>query len=628
MNLITLDFETYYSKEYSLSKTTTEAYIRDKQFEVIGVGVKINEQQATWFSGAYEKTKDYLHSLDIPNSNLLCHHTAFDGAILNWRFGLKPKYYFDTLSMARPITGHTVGGSLAALVKLYHLGEKGTEVVQALGKRRSDFGFSDLHQYGEYCKNDCELTYKLFKVLLPHSTKHEMYIIDLMLRMFTDPVLELDREILLQHLAQVQDKKQSLMDKIDATIGRDNLLSNPQFAEVLRSLGVEPPMKTSPATGKETYAFAKTDQEFKELLEHENEEVQAVVSARFGIKSTLEETRTEAFINISDRGTLPILLNYYGAHTGRASGGDKINLQNLPRGGSLRQAITAPTGHTLVAVDSSQIEARVVAWLAGETDLVEAFAQGRDIYSEFASDVYGRPIDRKRKAYDADGKEFNPDKLEGFIGKTCILGLGYGMGKDKFRATLKIGQGGVSADITEDEAERIVGLYRDKYPSIVGLWKQGQEALEAMSKGVDFSFGEDKILACNKNGIHLPNGMWLKYNELGRTPEKQFQYKTKSGYTKLYGGKVIENVVQALARIVVFDQMARIEQELRPKNKPYKHYRTALTVHDEVVSVVPDEDAQWALDMMQACMSKAPAWAKDLPIACEGAMGKNYADCK
>jgi DNA polymerase len=615
MNLITLDFETYYSKEFSLSKITTEAYIRDKQFEVIGVGVKINEQAATWYSGTHEQTKSYLYSLDIPNSNLLCHHAAFDGAILNWRFGLKPKYYFDTLSMARPITGHTVGGSLGALVKLYNLGEKGTEVVQALGKRRSDFGFSEIHQYGEYCKNDCELTHKLFKVLLPHSTKHEMYIIDLMLRMFTDPVLELDREVLVQHLAQVQDKKQSLMDKIDATIGRDNLLSNPQFADVLRSLGVEPPMKTSPATGKETYAFAKTDQEFKELLEHENEEVQAVVSARFGIKSTLEETRTDSFIQISERGTLPILLNYYGAHTGRASGGDKINLQNLPRGGVLRQAITAPKGHTLVAVDSSQIEARVVAWLAGETELVASFKNGTDVYSEFASDVYSKPVTRD-------------NKIERHVGKTCILGLGYGMGKDKFRTTLKVGGGGISVDIAEGEAERIVGLYRNKYPAIVELWWEGQKALEAMAKGLDFSFGKDSILTCNKKGIHLPNGMWLKYNELGRTQDKQFQYKTKYGYTKLYGGKVIENVVQALARIVVFDQMARIEQELRPRNTSNKYYRTALTVHDEVVSVVPDEDAQWGLDMMQTYMNKAPAWAKGLPIACEGAMGKNYSECK
>lgn len=628
---IVLDFETFYDKDFSLSKITTEKYIRDPQFETIGFGYKINDGRSEWVTGPDHEIKDALHSLDIPNSHLICHNMAFDGAILAWRYGITPKYYFDTLSMARPITGQTVGGSLAALAKKFMLGEKGKEVVNALGMRRQDFGFQQLHAYGEYCKNDVDLTYTLFNILRQYTTPQELYIIDMMLRMYTDPVISLDKDVLEKHLAEVRHKKDKLMARIDTSIGRDALMSNPKFAEVLQKLGVEPPMKTSLRTGKETYAFGKTDVAFKALLEHEDERVQAVVAARLGVKSTLEETRTEAFIGISERGSLPILLNYYGAHTGRASGGDKVNLQNLPRGGALRRAMQAPKGHKLVAVDSSQIEARVVAWLAGQDDLVEAFRNNADIYSEFATDVYGRPVNRKRKEIHPEtGKEYLPDFVEGFVGKTCILGLGYGMGKDKFKTTLKIGQAGVSVDVTIEEATRIVNLYRSKYEKITALWGQGQEALKAMVNGFTYELGVGIKLKCNAEGIHLPNGMVVRYANLRSDGQGGYLYDSRYGPVKIYGGKVIENVVQALARIVVFNQMAKIDQWCRKHDNPThnRRYKVALTVHDEVVSIAPADNAQAVYEFMMDAMSKAPGWAPDLPVACEGDIGDNYADCK
>ncbi len=249
--IVTLDFETYYDKEYSLKKLTTEAYIRDDRFEVIGVAVKVDDYPTDWFSGSMEETKKWLSALNWKDYYLLCHHTAFDGAILNWHFGIKPKFYLDTLSMSRPITGLSVGGSLAALAKFYNIGQKGTEVIGALGKRRADFSELDLLQYGVYCKNDTELTYKLFNLLKADIPRKELYVIDLMLRMFTDPVLELSTKSLELHLAAVQKKKDVLMQRIDQSIGRDALMSNPKFAEVLKKLGVEPPTKVSLRTGKD-----------------------------------------------------------------------------------------------------------------------------------------------------------------------------------------------------------------------------------------------------------------------------------------------------------------------------------------------------------------------------------------
>lgn len=613
--LITLDFETYYDKQYSLSKMTTEAYIRDPQFEVIGVGVKVDDYPVDWFSGSMEETKAWLKALPWQESNLLCHHTAFDGAILKWRFDIEPKYYFDTLSMSRPTTGLTVGGSLAKLAQEYSIGKKGTEVINALGKRRSDFTHNELFEYGNYCKNDVELTHQLFNIFKPQVPPKELYIIDLMLRMFIDPVLELDATTLEQHLVKVQQKKQKLMERIDQAIGRDALMSNPQFAEVLRKLGVEPPMKVSLRTGKETYAFGKTDLQFKELLSHENDAVQAVVAARLGVKSTLEETRTQAFIGIAERGPLPILLNYYGAHTGRASGGDKINLQNLPRGGELRKSIRAPKGHALVASDSSQIEARVVAWLASEDALVQDFANNVDIYSKFATEVYGYEVK----------KATHP--TERFVGKTCILGLGYGMGHQKFKTTLKVGQGGMSVDLPEAEAERVVKLYREMYPMIVKLWGQGQEALNAMVKGHEYELGVPIKLKCKGNTIELPNSMKINYPNL-RKSDDGFLYDSRYGPVKIYGGKLIENVVQALARIVVFEQMAKIDQTFRKKDKPNQRFKVCLTVHDEIVACVPEEFVNNEKQFMEEVMHSPLKWCAGLPIACEANTGISYGDCK
>lgn len=318
MDILTIDMETFYSREFSLSKMTTEEYIRSKEFEVIGVAVKVNDEDTKWFSGTKTDTANFLGSFDWDNSIALAHNAAFDMAILNWHFDIRPRKIADTLSMARAIHGTEVGGSLAALVKHYELGEKGTEVLDALGKRRIDFNAEDLSRYANYCINDVDLTYRLFGCLAPEFPTLELNLIDLTVRMFTEPVLILDDDVLKMHLKKVRDTKEKLMVGVDAD--RDVLMSNQQFAALLSGVGVEPPMKISPTTGKETYAFSKTDEEFKALLEHPSTTVQTLVAARLGIKSTIEETRTQRFIEISERGALPIPLRYYAAHTGRWGG--------------------------------------------------------------------------------------------------------------------------------------------------------------------------------------------------------------------------------------------------------------------------------------------------------------------
>jgi DNA polymerase I-like protein with 3'-5' exonuclease and polymerase domains len=618
LKLITLDFETYYDKKtFSLKKCTTERYIRSPEFQVIGFGYKVDNAPAQWVTGSEEEIEAALRALDIPGNALLAHHMAFDGAILGWRYGLHPKTYYDTRSMAYPLHAMTIGASLAALSTHYRLGAKGTEVEDASGLRQEDFAPDHLARYGEYCKNDVELTYELFHRLREDFPKAELYIIDLFMRMYCDPVLVLDEAVLRQHSKEVVERRGAILKRLaDAGVGEEQLMSNKQFAELLTAAGVVPPTKVSPITGRETLAFAKTDTEFKALLEHENPEVTELVAARLGVKSTLEQTRTESFIGIAQRGALPVPLTYYGAHTGRASGWDDINLQNLTRGGNLRRSICAPPGHKLVAVDSAQIEARVTGWLAGQDDLTEAFAKGDDIYSLFAANVYGYPVDKSKP-------------VERFVGKTCILGLGYGMGAERFRLALRTGA--VSVDMPPKECKRVVQIYRHTYQHIPALWQLAGEYLDAAVRGHTYDFGVGISLHGTPDGIYLPNGMMVRYPRLRRVGDG-YAYDNRKREVYLFGAKVIENVVQALARIVVFTQMAKIEQALRQRDcagiAGRYRYRVVSTVHDEVIACVPDDYAEDCLKFMQEVMSTPPRWASGLPIACEGNVGQNYADCK
>jgi DNA polymerase len=603
VNILTVDIETYYDRAFSLSKMTTEEYIRDELFEVIGVAVKVGDGETQWFSGTKRDTQKWLDQFDWENSIAVAHNAMFDMAILSWHFGLRPKRIADTLSMLRALDGPDAGNSLAKAAERYGLGVKGDEVINALGKGRLDFTPEELGRYAQYCINDVELTHELFCRLAAGFPTTELRLIDLTIRMFSEPVLALDTAILKDHLSEVQYKKEQLLGK--ALISKDNLMSNPQLAETLRSLGVEPPMKVSPTTGKDTYAFAKNDEDFKALLEHENPIVQAIVAARLGVKSTLEETRTERFIQIAERGTLPIPLRYYAAHTGRWGGDDKVNMQNLPRKSPLKKAIRAPEGYCFIDCDSSQIEARTLAWLAGQDDLVAAFDAGEDVYKIMASAIYGVSVE-----------EVTDDQR--FVGKTTILGCGYGMGAEKFQAQLKT----FNVDMKLVECKRIIRVYRDTYSKIPELWDAAGDALDAMIVNKTAKLGrEGVLLVCGVEGIKLPNGLRLQYPNLRWVTAKgksEMVYDQKKGRavlaSRIYGGKCVENICQALARIVIGEQMLMVARQLR----------VVMTVHDAVGAIAPAEKADEARSFVEACMRIRPKWAAGLPLNCESKMGASY----
>jgi DNA polymerase len=600
--LLTVDFETYYDRDFSLSKLTTEEYVRSDSFEVIGVSVKVNEDPAQWFSGTHQQTAQWLGQFDWGSSLVLAHNTMFDSAILSWRFGIIPLGWLDTMSMAQAVVPATQSKSLANLAVYYEVGVKGTEVINALGKRRIDFTPQELARYGDYCVNDTELTYTLFNKLLDGFPQHELKLIDLTIKMFAEPVLEIDTELLVEHLRGIREFKDKLLDA--SGLDTETLMSNNKFADWLRSRGVEPPMKISPTTGREALAFSKTDKNFLALQDHEDVIIQTAVAARLGVKSTLEETRTERFIGIGSRGRLPVPLKYYAAHTGRWGGAESLNLQNLPSrtgSSSLKKSIVAPQGFVMIDADSAQIEARMLAWLSGQNDLVEQFTVGEDVYRLMASAIYNKDVS-------------DITKDERFIGKTVVLGCGYGMGAEKFKNMLSLQK--VSMD--KSEAERIISIYREKNFKIKQLWGQGQNALRFILQKRNAPIGQHDVVRVMDGGLLLPSGITMRYTNLRNDKDDGFMYDArKNEVVRIYGGKVIENIVQALARIVIGHQMLKIAER----------YRVVLTVHDAVACIAPETEVLEAKQYVEECMRSAPDWAVGLPLNCESGYGRSYGDC-
>jgi hypothetical protein len=629
LTLCTIDFETYYDPAYSLSKITTEEYVRSPLFETIGFAAKFNSYPTDWVRG--DKAAGALQKIDWSDKVVVAQSCAFDGAIMGWRYGIRPAAWVDTLGMSRALFPHEKSHSLAAQAQRAGIGAKGDEVVRALGKRLADFTPEELERYGHYCRNDVELTYTLFKRYMEMGfPQKELKLIDLTLRMFIEPELVLDAPLLQKHYSEVVERKQATLDKVrDAMLeGADPdfiltvftegtegikklLMSNEKFAQALRVLGVEPPMKTSPTTGKQAYAFAKTDEAFQELQEHPDLDVQALVAARLSNKTTLEETRTLRFIGMSSRGAFPVPLRYYGAHSGRWSGQDLVNLQNLPSRGAnantLKRAIKAPPGYVVIDCDSAQIEARTLAWLAGQDDLVHAFRLKEDVYKLMASKIYGVPV--------AD-----IDKQQRQVGKTVVLGAGYGVGHVKLQAFLKT-QAGVEVSLAE--AKRIVDTYRASAYKIKELWDASNQGLRAMLAGHSTTIDAVGLIhAVPGKGLTLPNGLFIQYPELRMridpaTEKKELVYTSKGLPVRIYGGKCVENFTQAVARCIVGEQMLRVS----------RFYRPVLTVHDAIAIVAPEREAKAAQECLEEAMSWNPKWAAGLPLACESGVGASYGDC-
>jgi hypothetical protein len=645
MKLISLDVETYYDAEYSLRKMTPVEYILDPRFECIGWAVYEPGQERRFMEA--DEFFDYISRLP-EKVTVLSHNALFDMCVLAWRFGYTPWKMVDTLGMARAMLQARLKSlSLKSVAEYLELGVKGETVHKVSGMNKQAIKFAGLfEEYGEYSCNDAELCFNIFVELMKRGfPRSELDIMDLVLRCAVNPRFILDQNLLHEHLHETKESKQTLLQKV-GLFSKDDLMSNERFANALRSLGVEPPLKISRATGKETYAFAKTDPAMAELEEHENEDVQALVAARLGVKSTIEETRTERFIKISQLewpgigypGRMPIPLRYSGAHTHRLSGDWKLNLQNLTRGGKLRRSLKAPPRYKVVAPDAAQIEARMTAWFCGAEELRQAFEDERDIYSEFAQDeIYHRPVNKK------------DHPKERFVGKQTILGAGFGVGGSKFMLmihTLSRLQLGEKMDMTEVEAKNIITAYRRKYHAIPTMWKYLASWLPSMSTNWDLSVPVGPPgcgVSLTYQGIQLPNGMRIDYPGLEfDTATQGWRYWSAGKPIYLHGGKILENIIQALARIVVMHAAVRVRDtglEILPKIRPHFEntfqlalkddvFQFAMQVHDELVYIVPEPLAKFVNQLVEQEIGRRPTWAPTLPLKAEGAIGDNYGEAK
>lgn len=604
LNLVTLDYETSYSKEYTLRNNTMTSYIRDPRFRAHGAALKLGDNPTEWVS--HDELPATLASTDWSTTALLCHNTAFDGLILSHHYGHVPAYYLDTMSMSRGWYGINYGShALNAVAERLGLGSKiaGT-LASAMGVEFLSAGQEKA--MAEYAIQDVDLTYAIFEQLLEAYPKNELDLIHLTIKAFADPILRVDHALCEEERQVEMELKSELVARVG--VPSSQLMSNQKFAKLLEERGVEPPTKTSLRTGKSTFAFAKADLDFQEL---ENDpRVRDLVKARKAIKSTIKETRAQRMIDHSQGGPLPVLMNYCGAHTMRWSAGEKLNMQNLPSGRDgteprLRRAVLAPKGHKLVVVDSSQIEARTLAWLAGQDDLLEVFASGGDPYCHMASKIFGREITKA-------------DKTERALGKASTLGLGFSMGANKFAYTVRSGMLGPPIDISDEEAQRVVNIYRQSNHKIVQFWHDMNDALRAIidlpDDAPDFIHNYKGFFKFHNSKILMPNGLWMRYQGLYRNELGDMFYPARSGVARIYGGKLVENIVQSIARSIVAEQAVEIA----------KHYRIALLVHDEVVMVVPSSEAETALQLGIETMSVPPHWATGLPLGAEGGFDDCY----
>lgn len=616
---ITLDFESYYADDYTLSKRdmTLTKYIRDPRFKAHGVGIKIDSRPSSWVT--HKDLPALFGKIPWNKVLLIGHNLKFDASILHWIYGYKPALMLDTKSMSRALLGNVPASHSLDHVAQFLLGKsKGKELV--LSKNIRDLPPHIESAIAGYCLTDVELTYEICSMLWPYFPRKEIPVVDWTIRMFSEPQLLLDKQRLLAHRDKVMLHKQELLAAVGNKFGAEVFRSNDKFAAALRLFGIIPPTKISPTTGKQTYAFAKTDEDFLELQEHEDPNVALMVQARLGLKTSIEETRALSYANHADFGAWPVDIEYCGAiATHRFSGakGGGGNPQNLGRKSELRKSIIAPPGYVVVAADLSAIELRIAMALAQQEEALQILRDGGDIYCWFASNLFGRTITKA-------------DTDERFLGKLACLSLQYGCGWAKFQKIAGLNK----VKLTDDEAKTIVATYRETFYKIPQLWYRANAAIGAMARGeevaVDFCghmiTGFNPLFRTLKNApvpcMTSQSGLRINYPGLRRDSNEQWVYLTrthrKAHETKLYGGKVIENASQHLARLII------VENTMAAR----AYIPACMQVHDEVVSIVPEDEAQEAANLMLKIMSTPPKWWPNLPVSAEAKFGKTYGDAK
>lgn len=639
MKIATVDLETYWAVGHSLTKMSPIAYCMHPDTEIISCALKLGDGPTVVAFGEHD-VRDILNDVDWSQYWLIGHNmSGFDAMILAWRFGIKPRLWGCTLAMARPIHAKDVGLSLAKLVEHYKLGVKDqSALIATKGKNLCDFTEQEIEDMRFYNAADVDQCYDLFTRLIKHTKRDEAKLIDMTIRMLVEPQFNVDMNLLVNTLADESERKQALLceaadimgvaeidmdEEETAAVALTVLSSAAKFSKFLQSIDVDVPTKVSSTTGKEIPALAKTDEAFLELQEHDNPLVAAAAAARLDAKSTILQTRIQAFMDAANAHPdqkVPIPLKYYGADTTGRWSGWGYNPQNLPRvnpynprpSDALRRCLTAPGGYKVVVADLSGIELRVNHFLWQVPSSMEMFQKDpekADLYKDFASKLYDIPLD-------AVSKEQRQ------VGKVAHLGLGFGAGYVTFQKVAKL-MGGV--DITEDESKDIVERWRYEYSEICSGWRTCHKALPTIMRGLEGrSVDPWGMVTPVPEGLLTPKGM-IRYPDLriehdDEENRKEFWYGQGRNKARIYAGKIDENIVQHLARCVIADNAITVQRVLG--------LNPALMVHDELVYVVPEAQAQSTLDTVQEIMRTPPDWWPELVTWSEGDIADTYGDAK
>lgn len=612
-----IDFETFFDVGYSLrqQKINMTDYIRDERFEVLGASCAFEGEQPEFVMGP--DLNRYLNQYDWTAIRQIGHHNLFDGFLLAELYGIRPARYFCTMGLMEALLQGATSVALDNLAK--YVGCEGKPDGLIKGKYLADYTDEELENLAAYANNDLLITMALFEQHAHRLPEEEWDVMNILQRMFHQPTLQFDSGLLRKANQQAIEDRQARIQPAIELLGttEEELRGNAKFPELLKKHDIEYELKPN-KDGVLIPALAKTDAAFQQMLESNHEHTRVAAEARLAVKSTQAITRTERFIAL-DRynGRCPVAYNYYRAHTGRCSGANKINMANLKRGSDLRKSIVAPPGYVLGVADSSQIEARTNAYLAGQHDLIKLFRQGLDPYNDMAGEIFGRPVDRKN----------NPDDFfEGFIGKTAVLGLGFNMGGPKFKDQVETQakvELGIDIDYDITDAFRVVNTYRRKNYRIAQFWKTAQSWLEFMANAssgeISFRYPDGQLLVnARENKIWFPFGTYLYYPSLAFNHEGDLSYVTarKNTYInkKIYGGLCVENIVQKFARDIVMWQMLNID----------KRYQCVMTTYDEIVALLPEEEADDGLGWMLEQLRTSPPWAASIPLAAEGGWAKEY----
>lgn len=642
MTPVFLDFETYWSQTHTLKKVHPITYVMHQDTEIQSVAFRIGHGETDVLFGE-DTIKEWAGAFDWSDKLVVGHNlSGFDSMLCAWRLGINPKAWGCTAAMARPLFAKTVGCSLRAVAMELGLGKKlSLAATNTKGKRLEEFSAEEREAMRVYNKQDTDLCAAIFYRLAKETPPSEFKLIDMTIRMLTEPQFEVDTAMLETSLMQERANKRSSILKVADTVAltsvglpehariaetKSVLASAPKFAKFLKASNQTVPMKPSPTNpDKMIPALAKTDEDFIALMDSDNEIVAAAARARLGVKSTILETRMETFLLVQERlnGKMPIALNYYGADTtGRWSGGFKMNHQNLPRvipgmpklSDALRKCLRAPAGYKVVVADLSGIELRVNHYLwqvESSMDMFDTDPHGADLYKDFARALY---------------KTTEISKQQRQVGKVAHLGLGFGAGAKTFRTVAKL-MGGV--DLSEEESKDIVQQWRTKYWKIPDGWKTCNSKLRLIKKEkLEKPIPLDDWGLCSAvaGGIRTPVGM-IRYPGVRQETDEEGDVGWWYGHgrhkTRIYGGKIVENLVQHLARGVISDMALAFRTT--PLGKKYK---LSHTVHDELIYVVKDRDAQQVLDCLQDIMQSGVDWWPDLMTSSEGDIAQTYGDAK